>query len=306
MKLTVENLNDLCIIAKTAALEAGKYIADSVSKNINPIHKDGGSSAASQVVTDVDYKSQEIILVHLNKTLADYDLALLTEETPDNGSRLEKDYFWCVDPLDGTLPFVEAVPGYAVSIGLVSKDGIAQIGIVYDPVEDTLYHGVKGGGAFKNGNPWQVTKEADKERDKDEFTFITSRSFLEQPRYHACIETLTSLIKAEDNTKLNIIHTQGAVMNALSVWNKAPGIYFKLPKPELGGGSLWDFAATACIMEETGAFISDIYGNPLNLNQAHSLFMNERGIIYAPDKIWQEKIIKLAKNFTKKETGSQE
>ena len=52
-----------------------------------------------------------------------YDFGILTEETPDNGSRLVKDYFWCVDPLDGTLPFTEGTPGYSVSIALVSKSG---------------------------------------------------------------------------------------------------------------------------------------------------------------------------------------
>ena len=52
-----------------------------------------------------------------------YDLALLTEELEDDGSRHVKDYFWCIDPIDGTLPFTQKKPGYGVSIALVARDG---------------------------------------------------------------------------------------------------------------------------------------------------------------------------------------
>ena len=50
-----------------------------------------------------------------------YDLALLTEESEDDRSCFEKDYFWCIDPLDGTLPFTRNEAGYSVSIGLVAE-----------------------------------------------------------------------------------------------------------------------------------------------------------------------------------------
>ena len=52
--------------------------------------------------------------------------------------RLELNYFWCIDPLDGTLPFIEGKVGYAVSIGLVSRDGTPLIGVVCDPYHQTL------------------------------------------------------------------------------------------------------------------------------------------------------------------------
>ena len=56
---------------------------------------------------------------------------VLTEETEDDGGRLRADYFWCVDPLDGTLPFIEGRPGSAVSIALIARDGtpVERIGL---------------------------------------------------------------------------------------------------------------------------------------------------------------------------------
>jgi 3'-phosphoadenosine 5'-phosphosulfate (PAPS) 3'-phosphatase len=60
-------------------------------------------------------------------------------------------------------------------------------------------------------------------------------------------------------------------------------VYFKLPKAEEGGGSLWDFAATAALFSELGYVASDFYGEPLDLNRADSTFMNHRGVLFATD-----------------------
>ena len=73
----------------------------------------------------------------------------------------------------------------------------------------------------------------------------------------------------------------GAVMNACWVLENPPACYFKFPKKQEGGGSSWDFAATACIYCEMGAVATDIRGNPLELNNAEATFMNRGGALYA-------------------------
>jgi 3'-phosphoadenosine 5'-phosphosulfate (PAPS) 3'-phosphatase len=83
----------------------------------------------------------------------------------------------------------------------------------------------------------------------------------------------------------------GAAMNACWVLENGPACYFKFPKPQDGGGSLWDYAATACIFKEAGAFVSDIYGNQLDLNRPDSTFMNHRGILYSTDRKLAERIL---------------
>ena len=70
-------------------------------------------------------------------------------------------------------------------------------------------------------------------------------------------------------------------MNAMHALENRPGCHLKLPKPEEGGGSLWDYAATACIYEEAGAWATDVFGQPLELNRKESTFMNHRGVLYA-------------------------
>jgi 3'-phosphoadenosine 5'-phosphosulfate (PAPS) 3'-phosphatase len=70
-------------------------------------------------------------------------------------------------------------------------------------------------------------------------------------------------------------------MNVCNMLQHAPACYFKFPKPEKGGGSLWDYAATACITREAGAVVTDLEGSPLDLNRKDSTFMNHRGFLYA-------------------------
>jgi len=54
---------------------------------------------------------------------------------------------WVVDPIDGTHNFLRGTPYWNVSIGFVA-DGVTQVGVVYDPPADALYHARRGGGAF--------------------------------------------------------------------------------------------------------------------------------------------------------------
>jgi myo-inositol-1(or 4)-monophosphatase len=68
----------------------------------------------------------------LRKMLPRGDEGWLSEESHDDGRRLNKRRVWVVDPLDGTKEFVQGIPEWCVSIGLV-EDGIAVAGGVANP-----------------------------------------------------------------------------------------------------------------------------------------------------------------------------
>lgn len=278
MKLSASDLFLLSKYAMSAARQAGEIISKHTHRPVTVKTKTGGSSLASQVVTEVDHLCQDIILQTLNPTCETFDLALLTEESPDDLKRLEKDFFWCIDPLDGTLPFVESTPGYAVSIALVSRDGTPHIGVIYDPVELTAYHAVKGLGAFRNGKPWKLKPFS--ASTEQSFTFISDRSFEQHSLFSDVLVELKNMATEMGYKGFSTILHGGAAMNACWVLEKAPACYFKFPKPEDGGGSLWDYAATACLFLEAGAVASDIYGKPLDLNRPDSTFMNHRGVLF--------------------------
>ena len=242
------------------------------------MQKESGSTLASQVVTEVDRKSQDAILQVLLPTCDELDIALLAEEDEDDRGRLESAYFWCIDPLDGTLPFINGQPGYSVSIGLVAKDGTPLIGVVYDPVHDVLYQATKGQGLRHNNERWLPTQ------DSQALTFTYDRSFAEDPNFNQVKDELEAYAHSLGLNEFNPIHYGGAVLNACHVLENGPGCHFKFPKSQDGGGSLWDYAATACLYEEGGAVVSDVFGNSLELNRPDSTYMNHRGALYATNK----------------------
>ena len=68
-----------------------------------------------------------------------------SEETVDDHSRLEKDWVWVVDPLDGTKEFLEEVPEFSIAVGLVHK-GVPKLGVVYNPATMEMIAGAEGAG----------------------------------------------------------------------------------------------------------------------------------------------------------------
>jgi fructose-1,6-bisphosphatase/inositol monophosphatase family enzyme len=269
---------DLLQLKNTAikgALSAGKVIQQHMNEDVLVEQKEGGTSHASQVVTEVDRACETAILSHLLPTCRAFDLALLSEETEDDGSRFEKDFFWCIDPMDGTLPFINKQPGFSVSIALVAKDGTPYIGVVFDPSTDTLYHAVKGNGAYKNDSPWEIKPT------NAHLTYVTDRKLKDTPRA-AEIESL--LHENVEQLSLNGVQEMagsGSVLNGILVLENGPACMLKLPKKQSGGGSIWDFAATACIFQELGLPATNFEGGRLDLNRKRGTFMNHQGVYYA-------------------------
>ena len=291
MKLSSSDLRELADLAILAATEAGRMIAQSRPSDIQ--HKAGTDSLASQVVTAIDRRSERIILDMLGPTLERFELGVLTEEQVDDGSRLTADYFWSIDPLDGTLPFIEGVPGYAVSIALISNDGTPAIGVVYDPVEATLLHAIKGRGAFRGGRPWST----DLKPGGEVLSVFADRSFLASDDHDVVVEALGQIAQDMGLHGVQLFSSAGAVMNACGVLTNSPACYFKRPKPA-GGGSLWDFAATACLFHEIGAVATDMHGGLLDLNRADSTFMSHRGVLFATDEALAQRICSLTTERT--------
>jgi len=300
MKLTVCQLEQLLQLATEAALKAGAYI-NSVDRSSLQVHcKQAGSSLSAQVVTQVDLDSQAIILQILQPTIEQYDIALLTEENTSEEdvathARFNKDYFWCIDPLDGTLPFIEGGNGFAVSIALVDILGKPVIGVVHNPYTGDIYQAINAqpliSTVLKNGSPWLTEQSEQVKKSSQSLSLYIDRSFQQDSRYPSVIEKLTALAQ-QQGLELQISKNCGAVMNAIGVLENAPACYVKLPKPQLGGGSLWDFSATAAITQalstqdlasssQACCAVSDYQGAPLDLNRSDSNYMNHKGVLYS-------------------------
>ena len=269
------DLNDLAKVAVKAAKEAGKLIQKYMNEEIEVEHKVGGVNYASQVVTKVDKEAEDLILSYLLPTCKEFDLGLLTEETEEDGSRFKKDYFWCIDPIDGTLNFINNQPGFSVSIALVSRDGTPCIGVIFDPMTNTLYQAVKGSGVLKNGKTWAI------ENKNDFLTYVTDKKLEDTPRLPEMMELINKTVKELNLNGFVKLSGGASVMNGIRVLENGPACMIKFPKKEIGGGSIWDFASTACVFQELGLQATNFEGGKLDLNRKDSTFMHHEGIFYS-------------------------
>ena len=135
-------------------------------------------------------------------------------------------------------------------------------------------------------------------QDSQALTFTYDRSFAEDPNFNQVKDELEAYTHSLGLNEFNPIHYGGAVLNACHVLENGPGCHFKFPKSQDGGGSLWDYAATACLYEEGGAVVSDVFGNSLELNRPDSTYMNHRGALYATNKELAKRIREIIAKYS--------
>ena len=106
------------------------------------------SKADQSPLTLADMRSHEIIVQGLKQLTP--DIPILSEEASDIPYEQRRDWtrYWLVDPLDGTREFVSRNGEFTVNIALVEGHD-AVLGVVHVPVQDTLYSGARGSGAFR-------------------------------------------------------------------------------------------------------------------------------------------------------------
>ena len=112
--------------------------------------------AGGDPVTEADQRVDQV----LRELLPSAGEGWLSEETVDDHVRLDKRRAWVVDPLDGTREFVEGIPEWSVSIGLV-EDGQPVAGGILNPATGQLVLGAVGHGVTLNGAEARVSQRAD-------------------------------------------------------------------------------------------------------------------------------------------------
>ena len=130
----------------------------------------------NDIVTAADHAVNELLL----KILPQAGDGWVSEETADDPSRLEKSRVWIVDPLDGTREFVEGVPEWCVSIGLV-ENGRAVAGGILNPETNELFLGSVETGITLNGRPASIRTNG----AMDEMLVLASRSEVKRGEWDA-------------------------------------------------------------------------------------------------------------------------
>jgi fructose-1,6-bisphosphatase/inositol monophosphatase family enzyme len=97
-------------------------------------------------VTLADTEINSMVISRVKRKFPDH--GVLGEE---ESYMLNSEQLWIVDPLDGTPNFGRGVPVFAFSVAFV-EDGQPKLGVVSDPNTERIFWAVEGGGAYENGN----------------------------------------------------------------------------------------------------------------------------------------------------------
>ena len=133
-------------LAVEVALEAGRLIVDERPADLGVAKT---KSTATDVVTVMDQRAQDLLRSRLQQ--ARPGDGFLGEE--EGGTDRESEITWVVDPIDGTVNYLYAIPSYAVSVAAVVGDPTTPgawrpvAGAVVNPVTGELFHAHLGGGA---------------------------------------------------------------------------------------------------------------------------------------------------------------
>ncbi len=126
-------------------------------------HQEATKQNIVDIVTEGDKASEALIVAALRKAFPSHHI--VGEEGGGQGAPAsEAEYFWYVDPLDGTSNFASNIPLFTVSIALADRVRRPLVGVVFCPVYNELYTTARGFGATLNGKPIHVSHKDDLQR----------------------------------------------------------------------------------------------------------------------------------------------
>ncbi len=230
--------------AKQASLEAGKAIMKVYTSGNFGIEMKSDQSP----LTLADKEAHAIIFSHLENT----QLPILSEEgtSISYDDRKNWDYFWLIDPLDGTKEFIKRTGEFTVNIALM-RAAVPVAGIIYAPCIDILYYGSKETKVLKieKGKQVQLSFVPKKRTIQElyqqkQITIVASKSHMNK-------ET-SAFINQFSNTSLS---SMGSSLKLMLLAEGVADIY-----PRLAPTMEWDTAAGDAILRSLnkGVYQSDL------------------------------------------------
>ncbi|HYC67444.1 3'(2'),5'-bisphosphate nucleotidase CysQ [Brevundimonas sp.] len=150
-------------LASGALTEALADIAEDAARVILPYWRNGvvaEAKADDSPVTRADREAEALILERLEGLYPGVQTVAEEAVAADGAPAEAADWFWLIDPLDGTRGFIEGRESFTVNIALVHK-GAVVAGVVTAPATGMTWRsGAPGGGAFRRrfGEGWQPIK----------------------------------------------------------------------------------------------------------------------------------------------------
>jgi len=237
---------------KFAIIEAGK-IALNLQKKVKVEYK-----SENQPVTNADIEINNFLLDFFKQKTPNF--GWLSEESIDDRSRFDSDFFWCLDPIDGTRSYILGKPEYTISLALI-KNFKPIFGIVYNPSTKEYFHAEENNGAFCNKTKIKVNS-------KRKFEFCSL----------AVSNSEINILKSYNFFNSNNVKRIGSIAYKIALVAKGKiDIAIKFYKK-----NDWDLAAADLIIREARGTILDTNGKKIIYNTQD---LNIKSIMAANDII---------------------
>jgi 3'(2'), 5'-bisphosphate nucleotidase len=259
-------------IARTVAIEAAAVVNSFKGRPLGVEHKAGG-----EPVSLADLESSALIVRRLAEAFPDD--AILSEEVPDEPSRLEKSRVWMIDPIDGTRDFLLGEPGYVVMIGLCVQ-GRPRVGVVVQPTSGNVWMGALGMGA------WKETLDGKREplcisgvKDSKDIRLVSSKSH--RTEYY---ERFRRTLGITDEFAL------GSVGLKVALVSEGSRDLYVYPG---GQTKIWDSCGPEAILSAAGGKLTDSDGN--DLCYTNLSLHNPRGLVASNGLVHGQALAAIAK-----------
>ena len=188
-------------------------------------------------VTSADRRTEKILIEELQKAHPEY--GIVTEESGILNQSNTKNR-WIIDPIDGTMNFLNGIPQFAISVGYEEK-GEIKCGVIFNPIANEMFCAEKGNGAYLNNSRIRVSN---KKKLKDSL-IVTGG-----PKGSSTIKDKIFSEYINVSKKVSNVRKLGSA--ALDIAYVACGRFDGYWQREL---NFWDIAAGVIILKEAGGFI---------------------------------------------------
>ncbi len=244
-------------LALEVSLEAGRLLRNRPAR-----FEIDTKSSVVDIATQMDRQAEDLIVSSILRARPDDGIVAEEGAARESNSGIT----WVIDPLDGTVNYLYDLPGWCISIACKDQTGTF-LGVVHSPtLENTTWHALRGGGAFKNGTPIRVGSESEINRSLIATGFAYSLELRkDQVKVINDLLPLCRDIRRLGAAAVDLCHVASGTLDA----------YFEIGLKE------WDLAAGAFIIEEAGGIVTGgesensrlIAGNPV-LHEKLSAFLS--------------------------------